>query len=193
MARVPGSHAEIEMEMAQARREGNTQYGPYANAEELIRAHIASIDPAVRSAGLKRTNEELTATLDLSQIEVPEGGKLLDAAVHGTDPKDLAIVFVWEDQKDGRAYKGVQAYSSDYELPSESETDRASREHAITGFPERSEEEQSPELKAALAEVEKLKSQLATAKAKKPAAKKRTTAAAKKPAAAKTKATARKS
>lgn len=103
------SNAIIENDMAAARTEARGQYGSHANAEELIRAHAASISPEVRSASRKPLNEEATKSLDRGSIEVPEGGKLVDAVVRGN-----TISYVWEDANGGW-HKGATGYDDSYE------------------------------------------------------------------------------
>lgn len=164
MPQVEGSHAIVEMEMAQARREGNTQYGVHANAEDLIRAHVSSIDPAVRRVSAYPTNAAATATLDKSKIEIPEGGTLIDAAVHGSDPRSMAILYVWE-RPDGRWAKGVQGYSDEYVLVPETATEQAARTHATSGLPAKKGKEPEGDRDALLRRIEILEAQLAAAPA----------------------------
>jgi hypothetical protein len=97
-----------DLDAARAELRGG-QYGAFANAEELIRSHSAATSPEVRAASMKRLNEDATLSLDKSKIEVPAGGKLVDAVVRANQ-----ISFVWE-APDGRWYKGAVAYDKSYE------------------------------------------------------------------------------
>lgn len=119
------SNVVVESEMAEARRELMGQYGSSANAEELILAHRASISPEVQAAAGKAVNLEATKTLDKSKIDVPEGGKLIDAVVRAN-----VISYVWEDSQ-GYWYKGTQAYDKSYESPSISPGEQAERLSAL--------------------------------------------------------------
>lgn len=85
------------------------QYGIHPNAEALLAAHRASIDPALEAALLKPVDAEATADLDPSEIEPAQGGTVQTAVVRGG-----VIVYVAE-AEDGRLYKGVQA--EDHEPP----------------------------------------------------------------------------
>lgn len=110
------THAIIQNDMAAARAElRQGQYGQFQNAEELIRAHYESIPPEVRSAMRKSVNEQATATLDPSTIQVPEGGKLLAAVVRGE-----YVSFVWENA-DGQMLHGAVEYDPDEHMLSEEE------------------------------------------------------------------------
>lgn len=119
------SHAVVQSEMAEARRELRTQYGDFPNAEELIRAHAASISPEVRRVSQIPVNEEATRELDLSTIEAPEGTKVIDAVVRGN-----AISYVYEDAS-GQWLRGVQAYDESYAPPSEAEGEALMRRTAM--------------------------------------------------------------
>jgi hypothetical protein len=79
------------------------QYGIHPNAEALLNAHRANVDPALEAALLKPVDEEATADLDPSEIEPAKGGTVQTAVVRGG-----VIVYVAEGE-DGRLYKGVQA------------------------------------------------------------------------------------
>jgi hypothetical protein len=99
------THAILEDDTAAARRElASSQYGEYPNAEELIRAHAARQSPEVGNALRRQVNELASNTLDLSTIEVPEGGLLLDAVVRGS-----YVSFVYETE-DGHVLHGAVAY-----------------------------------------------------------------------------------
>lgn len=76
------------------------QYGPFPNASELIRAHHASIDPAVQRLGNTPVDED--ATLELKshkgwerevaeKVGLPKGSTVLDASVRGNG---LSVVYV---------------------------------------------------------------------------------------------------
>lgn len=85
-----------------------SQFGPYQNAEELIRSHQASIDPGLRRAGLSRVDEEATAKLteDMAATakkfkDAPAGSELESVAVRGN-----AIVGVFS-TPDGSLVKRV--------------------------------------------------------------------------------------
>lgn len=108
---MPRSH-ELLQEDPQARAEFAGQYGMHPNAEALVLAHQASLDPALEAASLKPVDAEATKELDPSSIEPERGGRVLDAVVRGG-----VIVYVAEGT-DGRSYKGIQA-PDDADLPQE--------------------------------------------------------------------------
>jgi hypothetical protein len=107
------------------------QYGGHPNAEALIRAHFASISPEVRAGiRLPENADALAAAKEKdagSQIEVPEGGSLVDWSVRGSDPRHMVLSYVWEDAH-GRWHHGVQGYSDDYQGPHETAADKTVRE-----------------------------------------------------------------
>jgi hypothetical protein len=96
------SSAAVVNEMAEARRELAGQYGIHQNAEELIRAHQASIPPDVRAAALKPVDLDATKELDQDSIDLPSGHFVVDAVV-----REDMISYVADDGT-GRWYKGVQ-------------------------------------------------------------------------------------
>lgn len=96
------SSSAVVSDMAAARRELSGQYGVNANAEELIRTHMASIPPEVRAVAKKPVNQEATKDLDLGDIKVPSGHVVIDAVVRGDEVSYVA------ETPDGRWYKGVQ-------------------------------------------------------------------------------------
>lgn len=111
------------------------QYGGHQNAEDLIRAHFASLSPELRSGLRLRENPNaLAAAKDADagdEIEVPDGGRLIDWTVRGSDPRRMVLSYVYE-AADGSWHHGVQPYNTDeYEAPAESAGDRAMRETAL--------------------------------------------------------------
>ena len=100
-----------------SRRGSQTQYGEFQNAEELIRAHSASQDPALRRALLAPVDLEATEEVkgDLKaaagKFDLAEGEKVVDAAVRGN-----ALVAVI-DAGNGQLYKAVTGANDDYEAP----------------------------------------------------------------------------
>lgn len=129
-------NAVIENDSVAARRElrADGQYGGYANAEELIRGHYASVSPEVRAALRKKVNEEATKEARLDNvgddIEVPKGGTLVDWAIRGDREENQVISFVWEDEI-GVWHRGVQGLTDKYRPPVETDADRAVRENAL--------------------------------------------------------------
>lgn len=76
--------------------------GEAPSADDLIKAHAATIDKDVQRASLIRADEEASAAIDLSTIKPrAEGDVVVAAAVRGGQ-----IVYVAE-EPDGRTYKGV--------------------------------------------------------------------------------------
>jgi hypothetical protein len=105
----------------QAAREFAAEYGASGNAEELIRAHKASISPEVSAASLRAVNNEATAELDLDSLAKKAGvEEVVAAAVRGN-----AIVYV---DQDGR--KGVLPANDRYRAPKESPADAVVREQS---------------------------------------------------------------
>ena len=98
---MPRTHELLQEDAAASSAEFVGQYGIHPNAEALLLAHQASLDPALEAALLKPVDAEATAELDLESIEPEQGGKVLDAAVRGGN-----IVYVAE-ATDGRYYKGI--------------------------------------------------------------------------------------
>lgn len=100
-------------------------YGVYGNAEELIRAHMAAQDPAVKKASLLPVDSEATAELDLDKLtnDVEGDGEVVAAAVRGN-----AIVCVVEDEG-GRTYKTVLPADDSYAPPA-ADSNSAIREAA---------------------------------------------------------------
>lgn len=105
-----------------------SQFGPYQNAEELIRSHQASIDPGLRRAGLSRVDEDATAELakDLKASakkfkDAPAGSTLESVAVRGN-----AIVGVFA-TPDGNMVKRVTGANDKFgsELSPEDKAARA--------------------------------------------------------------------
>jgi hypothetical protein len=138
----------LQNDMEAARREARGQYGAHANAEELIRAHAATVSPEVRAASMKPVNEDATKELDRSQIEVPNGGKVVDAVVRGN-----TISFVWEDES-GLWHKGATGYDDSYEAPADSLADQVANEQAKQSVVEREQSiEWQAETAAKIAEV----------------------------------------
>lgn len=128
-------------ETPQARRElAASQFAGHANAEDLIRSHFASIPPEVRSGlRLAENPEARKAAIDEDahkDITVPEGGRLIDWTVRGTDPRRQVLSYVWEDGN-GKWHHGVQGYGGEYQAPDESPADRAMREVAMADHKER--------------------------------------------------------
>jgi hypothetical protein len=118
---------------AAARQElAASQYGAYPNAEELIRGQFAATSPELRTAN--RLPENLEERNRLKEeggpdIDVPEGGRLMNWTVRGTDPTRQVIVFVWADEQ-GNFQRGMQGHG-DYQAPPESPQDKAFREIAL--------------------------------------------------------------
>lgn len=100
---MPRTH-ELLQEDTGASEAFTGQYGIHPNAEALLAAHRANLDPALEAASLKPINNEATAELDLSKIKPERGGTVLAASVRGN-----AIVYVAEGT-DGREYKGIEPY-----------------------------------------------------------------------------------
>jgi hypothetical protein len=106
----------------QAGAELQANYGAIPNAEDLIAAHRATVDPHVVAAQLKPVDEEATADLDLKAVDVPEGHKVLTGAVRG----DSEIYVVRDDA--GGVYKLHQPVDpDDYEAPALDPGDEALR------------------------------------------------------------------
>lgn len=68
-----------------------SQYGPFANAEELIQTHAAGIDPSLRRTGLTQIDPQATEKLreeGLDKVakkfkDAPQDAELVDFAVRG--------------------------------------------------------------------------------------------------------------
>lgn len=102
------THAILQDDTKAAREElAASQYGQFANAEEMIRAHSEATSPTVAAALRRQVNVDAARTLDFSTIDVPEGGKLLDATVRGT-----MVSFVYETE-DGDYRHGAIPYDPD--------------------------------------------------------------------------------
>jgi hypothetical protein len=118
---------------AAARQElAASQYGAYPNAEELIRGQFAATSPELRTANRLPENLEERAALKEEggpDIDVPEGGRLLNWTVRGLDPSRTVIVYVWADEA-GNVQRGMQGHG-DYKAPPESAQDKAVREIAM--------------------------------------------------------------
>jgi len=117
---MPRGH-ELLQEDTAATAEFQGQYGIHPNAEALLLAHQASLDPALQAALMRPVDAEATAELELSEIEAERGGKVIDAAVRGD-----AIVYVAEGS-DGQLYKAVTPANENYSPPVGSATDAAAR------------------------------------------------------------------
>lgn len=95
-------------------RENRSRFGEHLNADELIRAHAASVDPALQKVLGYKTDDEATekveADLDAhaGKFSLAEGETLVSAAVHGN-----ALVGVIE-TPDGRHRKQVVGYTDDF-------------------------------------------------------------------------------
>jgi hypothetical protein len=92
------------------------QYGIHPNAEAMIRAHKAAIDPALTHANLIERNDDETAKVreDLAGVAKKlglKGGTVLDAAVRGH-----ALIALWQPDN-GPIRKVVGAYDEKYEPP----------------------------------------------------------------------------
>lgn len=99
------------------RKDTETQYGIYPNADEMIRHHRGSIDPALTRAGLLQQDDEATEKVreDLDaaakKFGLADDDQILDAAVRGN-----ALVVVYEDA-DGWTHKAVTGYNDKYRPP----------------------------------------------------------------------------
>jgi hypothetical protein len=98
------------------------QFGAAQNAEQLIAASRAARDPEIDAASLKAIDPEATKDLDLSEVEVPEGHTVQDAAVRGG-----YLIAVVEDEQ-GNFYKTGQPHAETYKAPSAAAADKALRE-----------------------------------------------------------------
>lgn len=127
-------------------QENNRQYGEHANAQDLIRAHAATIDPALQKVLARPTDDDATATVKENlaehegKFDLREGESLLDAAVHGA-----ALVGVIED-KWGRTRKKVVAFLDSYVPPrltekEQRDADRAREEGEVQAETSRIREE----------------------------------------------------
>jgi hypothetical protein len=99
-------------------KDTTAQYGVFPNADEMIRAHRASIDPAVTRASLLSLDEEATAEAneDLDALAdkvdgLAEGDTIIGAAVRGN-----ALVVVFVDEQ-GWTHKAVGGWTDKYEAP----------------------------------------------------------------------------
>lgn len=117
---MPRGH-ELLAEDAEHVRNFTGQYGVHPNAEALLAAHRANLDPALEAASGKQIDGDATAKLDLSKIEPERGGVILSASVRGN-----AIVYVAEGE-DGRTYKGMAPYNKSYAPPAEDPNEAAGR------------------------------------------------------------------
>lgn len=89
---------------AASRELQSTVGGPFESADELIRRNREAHDPVVMRAGMIRQDDEATDALrskGFASVKAPNGGKVVDGAVHGD-----SIVYVAETE-DGGLYKFV--------------------------------------------------------------------------------------
>jgi hypothetical protein len=112
------------------RSDTQAQYGIYPNADEMIRAHRAALDPAVTRASLVQIDEEATkeAQQDLaaaaSKAELKDTDTVLGVAVRGNA---LSIVYV---DQDGWTHKTVTGWTDQYESPELTPAEEAIRAEA---------------------------------------------------------------
>ena len=131
-------------EMKAAEREFLTRYGLEPNAEDLIQAVQASVDPAVVAAGLKPRDEEATEALDLDEVEEKAGFPVLSAAVRGTKREGQALVVVAEDST-GRTFKDVFPLDDRWKGPPETAAQAAYRKEMRERLRQAHEAEQAME------------------------------------------------
>jgi hypothetical protein len=123
-------------ETPQSRRELRAgQYGGYDHAEDLIRAHFASIPLEVRTGIRLTENPDALAAASEgdagSVIAVPDGCSVVDWTVRGSDPRHMVLSYIYE-TPDGRWLHGVQAYDEDtYQSPEETPAQKATRAVAM--------------------------------------------------------------
>lgn len=116
-----------------ARSDLYSQYGVHGNASELIRAHAASIDPAVKRVGRLPLNVEATEEFKAAPgwreraakaLGLPEGSEVQDVAVKGNA---LSVVYL---DPSGTMRKGAGAANDDYRPPVLSPLEQARSEAA---------------------------------------------------------------
>lgn len=95
-----GNDSENASRELQASGMTSSQWGGFANAEELIASQHAAFDPELNAALGKAVDEHATAKLDLNSIKVQtKGGVAVDAAVRG------GRLVVVEEDSNGRLVK----------------------------------------------------------------------------------------